>query len=221
MKHVYAFTGLKGTGKDTCCDYFMSLYDCDHLSFAEPLKNSVWNTYGHLIKDKKCIWGVDSEKSKPIHSMPIPEGTHQKIPFIDKDVEYWSGRLLLQYCGTELRELIYPKLYTSLMTEKIKESDKKIIVISDLRFPKENDSLRKLEDDGDIIFKLVRIAKIPAPEIKDTHSSETLMEDADSDIIIFNDFTKPLEKLYSQLDEINVPKPSGVPRLRCLDSNNK
>jgi hypothetical protein len=212
--------GLKGSGKNTCCDYFKKIYNCEELSFAGPLKESVWLTYKHLIKDKKRIWGNDIEKSEPIEAMPISEEAYNQISFIDREKsKYWSGRLLLQYHGTEVRKLIYPDLFTDTMTSSIKESNSSIIVVSDLRFINEGELLKELEDLGDITFIPVRVEKIPAPEVVDMHSSETQFQEIEPDIIITNDFTKPIENLYSQLDKINVPKPSGVPRLRCLNSN--
>ena len=109
-----------------------------------------------------------------------------------------SPRKVLQYIGTELfRTYFDENVWINIVKEKIKKYiELHDIIISDVRFQNELDSLLEFEKDTQVL--LLRIKR--NTDFVDTHATETNHVVSEKIIEIENNGSK--EELYQQIDTI-------------------
>jgi hypothetical protein len=206
---IYNVFGPKGSGKDTVCRIIQNSYmargvTVDHLSFANPLKKVVQECFGDRMESGDQIWGAIEEKEKPITSLPISADMLVRHDFLSKHT-YWSGRLLLQFMGTEVFRAIDPCFWVNKMTNSISDGSGHV-VISDCRFANELESLEAFPEGGPG-FQLVNIRINRKGCEGDGHSSEEDQKQFHTNHSIENDAPLDvLEKVVHRiLDDMHVP----------------
>lgn len=160
MTVIIAFTGKRGSGKDTAAEALKSL-DYVHINFADPLRRITHTAYGVTYE----------EMSDPI----LKEMVLDRYP-------YKSPRELLTIIGTELfRDYIDDTWVQAFEREARKHSH---VVLSDLRFLNEEIALRKLN------ATLVRVSRPslvrPDDDAVSKHRSEMEMDQIKVDFEITN-----------------------------------
>jgi|TARA_B100000315_G_C14496721_1_gene550374 hypothetical protein len=141
---IIGLVGLKGCGKDTVADYFITHYDnWIKGSFADSLKDTC-----------ACVFGWDRE---------MLEGSTQESREWRETVDEWwaekldqSGftpRIALQLVGTELWRNQFNDGIWLLSFEKKLLDIKENVMITDCRFPNEIDLIKQL---GGIIVRVKR-----------------------------------------------------------------
>ena len=189
---IIGLCGNKRAGKDSFADYLMSKYKTiQKYSFAGPLKKAC-----------QIMFCLSSEQI---------DGTLKET--VDKR---WglSPRQIFQTFGTDLVRNEYPKLVPGTQVEKIgssfwvyrfqiwyenwiKENPKKVLIITDIRFPDEFEVLKNM---GGTIIKITR----PSYSINDNHISEKNISKINGDYHIINEGTlneyqNKIEQLYLKI----------------------
>lgn len=128
-KKIIAFTGLKGSGKDTAAAILVA-NGFTTIKFADGLKNmlrALLKTAGVSTVDiEKWIEGEWKEKECPVLRGKTP-------------------RYAMQTLGTEFgRKMIADDLWTSITLSSINAVDGNV-VITDLRFPNEYNLLKSMD----------------------------------------------------------------------------
>ena len=168
--------GAARSGKDTVSNYLVEEYDFTKLKFATPIYNIVKEA---LNLDDKYMFD-DSNKEKPF-----------------KDYPDWSLRKLLQFVGTEMfRNNIDRNIWVRNAFKRIISSGKKRIVMSDWRFPNEEELVNYCECDS-LKLKVVRDGADGKIGLE-KHESESY--DLGVDHVIMNNST--IEDLYCNIDGI-------------------
>ena len=155
---IIGIAGKKGVGKDTVAGIIKDELDCgcEIMSFSSHLKDGC-----------KAIFGF----------------TEEQVNGAEKEVvdTYWgeTPRKVLQFVGTELfrekmqeilKKAVKGNFWIDVLKRKIKESKKKTVVISDVRFQNEADFIIN-EMDGLLIH-----IKRPKIDIDTKHTSETSVD---------------------------------------------
>ena len=208
---IIGLVGLKGCGKDTAADYFITHYDnWIKGSFADSLKDTC-----------ACVFGWDRE---------LLEGSTQDSRAWRETTDTWwseklnkpgfTPRIALQLVGTELwRNQFYDGIWL-LSFEKKLLTIKDNVIITDCRFPNEIDLIQRLEG------KIVRVKRSEDPPWWDTaiedntrrkeahynpmlprtypevHASESSWAGCTENHVIVNDGT--LEDLEEAVKNLNV-----------------
>jgi hypothetical protein len=142
-KIIIGVCGRIGSGKDTVADYLVNTHGFKRMSFAGSLKDSV-----------SVIFGWDRE---------LLEGrTRQSREWREKPDTWWAERLdipnltprwILQHWGTEVcRQGFHNEIWIHSLEHKL-ENTTDNVVISDVRFPNEIDSIRRV---GGLVVKTTR-----------------------------------------------------------------
>ena len=189
---IIGLCGNKRAGKDSFADHLISKYKTiQKYSFAGPLKKAC-----------QIMFCLSAEQI---------DGTLKET--VDKR---WglSPRQIFQTFGTDLIRNEYPKLVPGSKVEKIgssfwvyrfqiwyenwiKENPKKVLIITDIRFPDEFEVLKNM---GGTIIKITR----PSYSINDNHISEKNISKIDGDYHIINEGTlneyqNKIEQLYLKI----------------------
>lgn len=175
QKLVIGMVGKAGTGKDTVGDYLIENYGFEKKSLAGPLKDCV-----------QAMFMIDD------HTMYDREA--RELPL--EDFPDWSVRKLLQFVGTELFRTHFDKdVWVKLLRKQIRESNSDRIVVTDVRFPNEQDGLADVE--ANLVFvKVLRKGCEGSNVGLGNHASE--MYDLEGEYVLDNHTT--LENLYRQVD---------------------
>lgn len=178
---IIGITGRKFSGKDTTGNYFVDKYGFERIAYADPLKNASREIFD--FNDEQ-LYGNEKETED----------------------EYWgiTPRKALQFIGTdlfrnhicELLPGVGKDIWVSVLKRKImnrlKKNPNAKFVVTDVRFPNE---LQAIKDLDGITIKIER----ESVNNKDTHESETLIDELETDFVFSNNGTK--EELFNQLKE--------------------
>lgn len=180
-KIIIGITGKKGAGKSTAADYLVHNYNFNEYAFATILKSVCMEIF--KLKTTQ-LYGTQHEKES-----------------ID---EYWnvSPRTIMQEVGSAIRDIgeripALSQIWIRSTHREIEEHESlKKILISDLRYPDEADSIRAYAAKGwkVAIIKIERITD----EYLDMHESET--QEIAYDYLIKNEGTR--KDLFDKLDNI-------------------
>ncbi len=180
MVKIIGITGKKYNGKDTLGNILIEKYEYKRLAYADNLKEACRHIFG--FTDEQLY------------------GNLKEIP--DK---FWgiSPRILLQYIGTNLMrdqlgkefQNIGEDIWIKSVEKQIKDNNNEKIVITDVRFLNEVESIKKL---GGIIIKIERPSINNS--INDTHTSESYIDEIPYDYKIIND--KDINHLENEIKNI-------------------
>lgn len=179
---IVGFLGVKQSGKDTSADFMVKRFNFEKMHFAQPIKEACAILFNF---NEKQLYGDLKEE----------------------DDSFWkvSPRVVMQYLGTDVFrkdiQKIIPGIGDSFWVnvlikkyqDKLKENSNCKIVIADVRFQNEIDTIHTL---GGIVIKIVR-ASVNSVDI---HESEKNIENLQGDYLINNDGS--LEDLYNKLENI-------------------
>lgn len=169
--HLIAFTGLKGSGKDTASAVFVER-GYQHVKFADSLKEMLRTLLRYRGADETVI-----ER--------MIEGDLKEEPS-----PYLSGRsprYAMQTLGTEWgRGLMADTFWIDAAEDRIRGQDR--VVVSDARFENEAELIRKL---GGSLYRIQRGTETPS--VTDAHPSETEILTMPVDGVLFNTAASPAE----------------------------
>jgi len=181
---IIAFTGTKGSGKDTAANYIHkkikeSGREITSFAFADGLKIIVHNTFNISMEDAEIL------KRDPIFKLGE-----------------FTLREVYQRLGEEIKSEFNKNIWIDQLLNKIEESTSNIITITDLRYLNEEKELRRFCEDNNhtlIIIKMVRVVNMDQMSV-DGHISEQETH------LIGADFTVTAEtpqEIYQKLNMIN------------------
>lgn len=200
---IIGICGFIGSGKDTIADYLVNIHEFRRESFANSLKDSVAAVFGW---DRTMLEGR----------------TKQAREWREEVDPWWAERLamptltprwVLQYWGTEVcRKGFHDDIWIAALENKLRQT-KDNIVISDVRFPNEIQSIKnaggmiiwvkrgELPDwyDSAILANQGRNIGLNEMKYRKIHSSEWAWVGTEFDAELTNDGT--LEDLYSQVED--------------------
>lgn len=201
---IVNFIGAKGSGKDSCADKLiekMGLSENDNVSFASGLKDFVWDHFQGQIKDPGRIYGEIDKKEEKMDWWPVDENLRRRFSCL-KQHTYWTGRLLLQWFGTEIMRGVYDNIWVEKTVRKLEQkkvASSPIVFTTDCRFPNEHKALKHLGHKEGITNVFVRIDR-PSLVQKDCHASEAHWKHMEFDHQIYNDTS--IEHLHDKAEEI-------------------
>ena len=209
-KLIIGICGFQGSGKDTVADYLVNTHDFRRISFAGTLKDAV-----------SAIFGWDRE---------LLEGrTKESREWREQVDQWWADKLgmphltprwVLQYWGTEVaRRAFHDNIWIHSVEHRLMSSHDNI-VISDVRFPNEIESIKSA---GGLV---IRTSRGPEPEwyrmaeivnsgptknlswasnrafldSYNVHASETAWIGTEFDCVLNNDGT--IDDLYTQVNSL-------------------
>lgn len=144
---IIGICGFIGCGKDTIADYLVNFHEYRRESFANTLKDSVAAVFGW---DRTMLEGRTKEAREWREQVDPWWAERLAMPTL-------TPRWVLQYWGTEVaRKSFHDDIWIASLENKLRQS-KDNIVISDVRFPNEIKSIKKLN--GKIIW--VKRGKLP------------------------------------------------------------
>jgi hypothetical protein len=168
MTELVAFTGLKGSGKDTAAT-ILKAAGYQEIKFAGGLKA--------MMRAFLYYQNVDS-----VTVERMVEGDLKEVPS-----DYLSGvtpRYFMQMLGTDFgRKLIHEDIWVNALVNKVEQGDYEKVVVTDLRFPNESDAIANL---GGTAYRLQR--DIEGNEFS-THESEKYVTSLPVKAIIDNNGT--------------------------------
>ena len=199
MIKVIGISGFIGSGKDTVADYLVNYHGFRRESFAGSLKDAVAAVFGW---DRTMLEG--RTRSSRIWREEVDTWWANRL-----GIANLTPRWVLQYWGTDvLRINFHDDIWIASLEHKLATS-KDHIVISDVRFPNEVESIRRAGG------KLVLIERGPKPEWYDdalmgpetmsqywprVHPSEWSWIQTKFDLVIDNNGT--IDDLYDQIKSL-------------------
>lgn len=200
MKTVILIKGAKRSGKDTTAEIMLRLMQCysaTRLSFAEPMKEILADTFCVSLGTIETVKNEDT--THPILCEARPTGGNHYIRF------HTNMRQILQRFGTEaMKKQFGDDVWAELLYNKI-HSD--ITIVSDWRFKSELNYLKYKED-----VKVITIAVIREGQVNnDNHISERDLDDVKCDFELIN-VTGDLDCLESQIKSVIdcIPKQKNM-----------
>jgi hypothetical protein len=177
-----AFTGLKGSGKDSAADWLIETRDFEKRSLAIPIKN--------------CMKSIFHFTDFQLNDVDMKEQLDPAWGFSPREAMQKFGTELMRnelakYLPIEQGE-IWRKSFKIWFQRKLRENPDIRIVVPDLRFPDEYEFLKDL---GFLVVKIRRNGL----ENNSTHSSEAFISKMPCDIEIINE-GKDLEKYKKSVE---------------------
>lgn len=140
------------------------------MAFADALKDSCAAAFGIPRED------FDDDEKKEAPSDVYPD---------------WTLRRILQVTGTELFRSQWPNIWIDTWMRRV--ADKKLVVLTDLRFPNEEMALRLFPHQA-----LLRVRNDRIPASGDTHSSEAFIDSLFPDLVFTNNGS--INELWDKAD---------------------
>lgn len=178
---LIALCGAARNGKTTAANYLADQHGYVPLKFSGPLKDL-------------CLKGL--EKLPP--DFYINQLTAKELHNYNRDREaYWwdkihanrneFSRWLLQYVGTEIGRAYDPHIWVKLWCQSLGDMLAKgyNVVTEDLRFPNEEEAVRRLHGYTSKIWRVIRTdADAPLIESGADHESETYYTKIEPDAVV-------------------------------------
>lgn len=189
---VFAISGWKGSGKDTCAGRLVQNHGAKQISFAGPLKDLV----SELFSVPREHLDSQLTKESPIEALPVDpkDGFSKNVTaFMQGELRtgYWTPRALAILVGSCMRAAD-SNIWVKRAVNKMEPGG--VYVISDLRYKSEADAL-KATGINVLTIRVNRFNESPSAD-----PSERDLDDYPFDIVINNKFS--LETLYSQVDQL-------------------
>ena len=181
MVVVKTFSGLIGSGKDTCCDYLVEHHGYTKISIAGSLKTFATKLlqahYAGLEVTEDMMYNRESKEKE------------YNFEFVGKP---FSLRWYLQYLGTDIcRDMFGPDVWVNMVVNQIKSNNLEKVCIADARFSNEIRVLREAFDDVHA-FRVNRGTRVTGSHASENNSFEV-------DVELKNNET--IEELYHALNK--------------------
>lgn len=178
---LIAFSGLKGSGKDTAARVLIEEYGFTKIAFADALREALLTLNPHVpVQSVNFVWEWINNVTDSLPLATIVE--EQGWDWAKNNVP--EVRRLMQVFGTEVgRQILGENVWIDLLAKNypgIADDDSRY-VITDCRFPNEADFVRN--NHGSIVW-------VERPGIEsDGHASESLSMKDCATVILHNDET--------------------------------
>jgi hypothetical protein len=140
---IVGVCGFIGSGKDTIADYLVNFHEFRRDSFANSLKDAVSAVFGW---DRTMLEGRTKEAREWREQVDPWWAERLSMPTL-------TPRWVLQYWGTEVcRRGFHDDIWIASLENKLRTT-KDNVVISDVRFPNEVESIKKA---GGIVVRVIR-----------------------------------------------------------------
>ena len=140
---IVGVCGFIGSGKDTIADYLVNFHEFRRDSFANSLKDAVSAVFGW---DRTLLEGRTKEAREWREQVDPWWADRLSMPTL-------TPRWVLQYWGTEVcRRGFHDDIWIASLENKLRNT-KDNVVISDVRFPNEVESIKKA---GGKVIRVVR-----------------------------------------------------------------
>lgn len=199
MKTIILVSGKKRAGKDTVAQMIVeqlnSAYSISRLSFAEPMKEILADTFDVELEDLE-----DYKNSPKLYPVMV---LHPEL--VESFELSTDMRKILQRFGTEaMKKQFGDDVWSELLYKKI-YSD--ITVVPDWRFKSELEFLKKQPDVKVVTIRVNRIGQV----VHDEHISEKDLDDVKTDFTLNNEDDN-LDWLEEQVYELcrEIPKQSKI-----------
>lgn len=182
MKTIFVIYGAKGSGKDTCFEILrdnIGGHFVAKVSFADKLRDTVWELFKGKIVDRERIYGTIEKKEEEIIGWEIPKSLNYKE-------QYWSGRRLLQWFGTDVCRTVYNTVWIEALGEQLKNVPQPYICVTDCRFYNEYQFLIHNTPDDYKVFFINVVRELGSNEYSG-HASEQDWKNFEFDYKILND----------------------------------
>lgn len=167
-KQVIAFLGLKTSGKDYNAKVYIDA-GFKKIALADPLRKMAWNILGY---NPDLMGNIPYNEFKNNILFTKENKKILNIPHT-KEIEITSIRKILQNLGTECKKLFGEDYWCNLWYIDVINSEKNVVV-TDIRFINEINTVLKLKDAGyDVMFIWCQYKGADYKNIlKDCHESE-------------------------------------------------
>ncbi len=183
---IIAVTGRKNSGKDTASNFLVKNYKKFYkYSFAKPMKEMAISLFDWSLE--QCNDGILKEIVDP----SLGFSPRQFLQFIGTDIFQYEickrFPLFAELQGRNFWVNKFVKFYHKMGSNSVN------FTISDLRFPHEIETIKKLE-------KEVYVVKINRPclDCNDSHESEKAIDSLKCDLVLDND--KDFDSLYKLIE---------------------
>ena len=142
---IVGLTGDVGSGKDVVGSLLVEEFGFVRYSFAEPIKEWVLSLVEPLGVEPRHIFGANDETKQADMAEPL-----EMLPPLNARIipEYWTGRSLLEYLGTDVARSIHPDVWVQRFVRQYYAPHR--TVITDVRYPNEFAAIRKL---GGVVWR--------------------------------------------------------------------
>jgi hypothetical protein len=204
MKDVIVFYGQKGSGKDTCFELFEKITDKTviKLSFAQKLRDVIWLLFSNKIQERERVDGAIHKKEEPIEGWEVPQNVKDLCGFTE---QYWTGRRLLQWFGTEVCRNVYENIWIDALIDNLEQCTQEVICITDCRFKNEYEAIVALRERGYKVH-FVSVNRNMGDNEFSGHASEEDIKYFEADVKIDNNNSIEVlsNKVTSVLGNINT-----------------
>jgi hypothetical protein len=168
---IIAFTGIKGSGKNTASNTFQEILGEKNrvgltveFAFADPLKNIIHETFD--------INSTQADEIKRLDIKPFNGLTLRKVyQRLGESIKSKLGQdVWAEYAITQMQEFI----------DTIKPD---VIICTDLRYTNEENCLRKFADDNNYELYIIKMLNTNLEE-NDPHISENQIQEISEDFLI-------------------------------------
>lgn len=179
--------GKAGAGKTTMATILAARFSYDRMAFGDALKSEIrqfldaggitykWSGFYGVLEDKEQILSV------PVDKVLDPALQSILAQFQIGPDYVLTYRQLMQTWGTEYRRAQDGNYWTTKLEREIQTCGEQYIVVDDVRFPDEADTI--LRNNG----LLVKIVRPGCESSSGDHRSETALDDADlHHVLIWN-----------------------------------
>ena len=185
-------------------DYDFSLHASQSIwpfaktyAFATPLKEMCVGLFGI---PRELVYGTDEQKNTLVEHL-----RWENMPGVITVESAWeifntfnswnyhklivhhpgpmTAREFMQFLGTEVMRKMYGPIWVNFLTKQVQEENSTLSIITDLRFPNEDDGLRSL-DSSKYDVKIVGLTRCIDSE--DKHTSESLFDEVKKDAVLDN-----------------------------------
>lgn len=174
---IIAICGHKFSGKSTVANLLYNATGYKVVSFADKLKDVCCVLSGCT---REQLEDYDFKENELVPDYLRPYCLNAEKP---------TFRAFLQHFGSEVMRGVNDNIWIDCTLSNCREN----AIISDCRFPNE---AKEVKARGGIVIKVVR----PDAKAKDSHQSETRIDEIEADYTIWNDTT--LENLESNVDSL-------------------
>lgn len=179
-QHCIAVCGLKRSGKDTIASYILSRWnDYQHIKIAFQLKKVIQDLF-HFTPE--------------MLETDVKDQVHPEWKVTPRQIMQFVGTDMFQFKIQEILPSLGRKFWITSAMELSRKNEYHKIVISDLRFPHEVETIKKYYENV-LIVKVER----PVMDLTDSHISELEYTQIHEDVKIINDGS--LMDLFHQVDK--------------------
>jgi len=164
-KYVYTVNRLGQLGCDGEIENWHSISDLHQVNFADPIKDFCMDALG--LTYKQCH-GTDEDKNSYTDLSWDDTPVSRDNPTEAYGRGLMTAREVMQYFGTDIMRGWIPDIWVRACIRKIVESEAKIVLVTDCRFPDELAAIQAIPD-----AKTVRLERNP---YNDQHASETALD---------------------------------------------